>query len=377
MVSMRYRLASRLLVQRCVAQLRLRSGIHGQLQPFVTPRAAIIQQRSITSSVNRLSPLANGGRSFEEVKEAIAQDIRSMQQPSELFIHMAYCLTLYAAVAIAIDAGLFRSLVALQSPHTAQDLTQGLGLASTDSQDALDREEFVTRVMRGLCGLKLVDEIGQSTYQANELTGVFADPGFTSGWMFMYNNLLGPQSTMTQALSWVKENGFKAPATAADGPFQRARDTVGTPSFIYYNQKDPKSMSQLSAWMQRIQRDRLNWSSWLPADVIFGAGGNAEDGIFMVDIGGGLGHDLNGFATRYPEREMRLVLQDQPSVIAEAKAGKLDPRIELAGHDFFTSQPIKGAKIVSGLWRFNFDMEEADFATLLSVLHAQDHPRLA
>lgn len=54
-----------------------------------------------------------------------------------------------------------------------------------------------------------------------------------------------------------------------------------------------------------------------------------------------------GLAGRYPDRKVRLVVEDLPSVIAETKLEDLDSRIELVEHDFFKAQPIKGAKIVS------------------------------
>jgi tRNA1(Val) A37 N6-methylase TrmN6 len=69
----------------------------------------------------------------------------------------------------------------------------------------------------------------------------------------------------------------------------------------------------------------------------------------MVDVGSGLGHDLTAFASRNPDRKMRLVNEDLPEVIAQAKEQKesLDSRIELVEQDFFKSQSVKGAKIVS------------------------------
>ena len=54
-----------------------------------------------------------------------------------------------------------------------------------------------------------------------------------------------------------------------------------------------------------------------------------------------------GLCGRYPDKKVKLIVEDLPSVIAETKEEKLDSRIELVEHDFFTTQPIKAAKIVS------------------------------
>lgn len=42
----------------------------------------------------------------------------------------------------------------------------------------------------------------------------------------------------------------------------------------------------------------------------------------------------------------RLVLQDLPEVVEQARGMFLHPRIELMAHDFFTEQPIQGKLIL-------------------------------
>lgn len=59
-----------------------------------------------------------------------------------------------------------------------------------------------------------------------------------------------------------------------------------------------------------------------------------ENPVFLVDVGGGLGHDLEELKVKH-----RLVLQDQPEVIAQI--GKASDGIELTTHDFFTPQSVK------------------------------------
>jgi hypothetical protein len=63
---------------------------------------------------------------------------------------------------------------------------------------------------------------------------------------------------------------------------------------------------------------------------------------FLVDIGGNIGHDLVQFATNYPAHPGRLILQDLPDVINQIT--DLDLAIDRMKHDFFTEQPVKGAR---------------------------------
>lgn len=60
----------------------------------------------------------------------------------------------------------------------------------------------------------------------------------------------------------------------------------------------------------------------------------------MVDIGGGVGHDLLGVKARHPNLKGRLVLEELPHVIKQVE-DKLEG-ISLVKHDFYTLQPIKG-----------------------------------
>lgn len=65
-----------------------------------------------------------------------------------------------------------------------------------------------------------------------------------------------------------------------------------------------------------------------------------KDDVLIVDVGGNKGHDLEEFASKWPNAPGRLILQDQPHVLQEIQS--LNPAIEPKIHDFFTEQPVKG-----------------------------------
>ena len=72
-----------------------------------------------------------------------------------------------------------------------------------------------------------------------------------------------------------------------------------------------------------------------------------KHGTFLVDVGGGLGHDLEELKIKRPGICGRLVLQDKPEVIAQIS--KISDSIEITAHDFFTPQPVKGM-LHNGFW---------------------------
>jgi len=73
---------------------------------------------------------------------------------------------------------------------------------------------------------------------------------------------------------------------------------------------------------------------------------SAED-VLMVDVGGSSGHDLVSFRSNHPDIPGRLILQDLPEAIEAAQvAGELQAKnIEAIEHDFFTPEPITGARV--------------------------------
>ena len=70
-------------------------------------------------------------------------------------------------------------------------------------------------------------------------------------------------------------------------------------------------------------------------------------GALMIDVAGGLGHDLVSFKQRFPDTVTRtaakLPLQDQKLVIEEVeRKGGLGEEVRCEVYDFFNLQPIQG-----------------------------------
>lgn len=70
-------------------------------------------------------------------------------------------------------------------------------------------------------------------------------------------------------------------------------------------------------------------------------GTNLDNEVFMVDIGGGQGHDLKGLSDKYVDKGLpgRLILQD---LVTDARKDG-NAIFESMVHNFFEPQPVKGA----------------------------------
>ena len=129
-------------------------------------------------------------------------------------------------------------------------------------------------------------------------------------------------------------------------------------------------IARFNLFMEMVRGGRRWWGDWFPVraegllDWDSGGrggvrgGGLSEDDkdggdVLIVDIGGGHGQDLQKFASTFPDARGRLLNQDLPGVLAEIPSGggdrlapgKLDARIECMGYDFFTPQPVTGARV--------------------------------
>lgn len=102
--------------------------------------------------------------------------------------------------------------------------------------------------------------------------------------------------------------------------------------------------------MKAMQANFTHWMEWFPRQALFGDSKRSAE-TFLVDVGGGYGHDISALAATYPDEQVRMVLQDLEGVLQEGANDRkqaektLDSRIELVSHDFFKAQPVKGAEI--------------------------------
>jgi hypothetical protein len=88
-----------------------------------------------------------------------------------------------------------------------------------------------------------------------------------------------------------------------------------------------------------MRHQRLNSSTWMdvyPVDL-----STSSPSDFFVDIGGGVGHMCNALMEKFPNLPGRVVLQDLPETIKSLPGQQsFTPMV----HDYFTEQPVKGAK---------------------------------
>ncbi|KAA8648089.1 uncharacterized protein ATNIH1004_003972 [Aspergillus tanneri] len=132
--------------------------------------------------------------------------------------------------------------------------------------------------------------------------------------------------------------------TAGDyykGPFQLA---LGTDlGYWEYLAAHPGRMSSFNTGMRLGKIGCL--TSAFPFGVALACDPCAENGVAIVDVGGGRGQSLEAIRKDWPEIKGRFVLQDLPDVIQDTKTKGIPAGIEPMPSSFFNEQPVKGARI--------------------------------
>lgn len=99
-------------------------------------------------------------------------------------------------------------------------------------------------------------------------------------------------------------------------------------------------LDNFQAFMSSYRTDRAEFLDIFPAEERL-IPGSDENGVLLVDVGGGRGHDIEKFVAKFPQTKGRNILQDQPDVIKDAPASDA---FEATAHDFLTPQPVKGKR---------------------------------
>lgn len=175
----------------------------------------------------------------------------------------------------------------------------------------------------------------------------------------------------------LKKTNYVNPSNGVKSAFQ---DGFRTSShFFEYLKENPSHAEQFNNHMTAYHQGRPSWmdEGFFPVQSLTeGLNVSAED-VLLVDVGGGVGHDLTEFRRKWPNIPGRLVLQDLPEVIDQAKAQNQATAsfIEPVAHDFFSEQPVKGTYLPSFIFSYVLCNKLTSFR-LPSILHALRPPRL-
>ncbi|OQE46935.1 hypothetical protein PENCOP_c001G00407 [Penicillium coprophilum] len=261
--------------------------------------------------------------------EAARSLVYALETPREAMIR--YCwsqATLYAALETGVDLDVFAILSKDEKPKSAAELAKATGADPV----------LLARILKHLCAMGVILETGPNEYRRTGISISLSLQRYNDAYPCMTNCITSGVLALPAQL---KKDGYSNPSNGKECAFQRGFRT--DLHFFEFMKENPEAASQFNNHMSVYHQGRPSWMDVGFYDVPSLFSNVTQDDVLLVDVGGSMGHDLSEFRRKWSDAPGRLVLQDLPEVIAQAKTGQLHS-IETMEHDFFTEQPIKGAR---------------------------------
>jgi demethylsterigmatocystin 6-O-methyltransferase len=194
--------------------------------------------------------------------------------------------------------------------------------------------KMLSHIIRAMAAFGFIKEAGVNVYKANNMTHIIASEHFSGAMEHMYH-FHGPVSHAFP--EWLMEHNYQDIASNDDLAFHHAKKTPLAP--FEWLKEQPGQMKSLSHAMA-MHRDGF-WGDSYPILDAISTFASTPDSTLLVDVGGGFGQQAVAFKNKMPGPHGKIVVQDIPETLENAP--KIEG-IEFSAHDFFTVQPIVGAK---------------------------------
>ncbi|KAF2828188.1 S-adenosyl-L-methionine-dependent methyltransferase [Ophiobolus disseminans] len=228
-----------------------------------------------------------------------------------------------AALTAAFELGLLEKL--REEPQTSTQLAEG-----TEADPLL-----VARILKHLAAYSLVKEAGKDQYAATSFSHAVSDPAIKGGLIYSFDGMIPAFQGLAGYLAKTK---YQVPRDMSNGPVQHALQT--DKPFFTILQENARLGSAFNDFMTGYGKARPSWVDYYPVEERIITGSSSETPL-LVDVGGGLGRDVLALYTKHPQVQGSLILQETPSVIAQAQSSTppLPSAITPMPHDFFNAQP--------------------------------------
>ncbi|KAI1111585.1 S-adenosyl-L-methionine-dependent methyltransferase [Nemania sp. NC0429] len=306
--------------------------------------ASAVAPTDIDAVPKLLSDLAAAGRALTEAnysvvarRELLAKTrelTRALETPREMMVQHNWVQPYnLMAIRFGVYSGLWTTMASNGDRYqTVAELATQLGI----------QEELLRRMMRHIAASGYINMTAPDEYTPNKfsksLSRVVMDSGYSWGPPILIPAFL-------HAEEWFKTNGYICPTNNLNTPYQIAHKT--DLQWFSHLQTDSFWAQEFNDHMHGYMLGRPQWmdEGFYPIKerVFDGFNATDKDGVLLVDIAGGIGHYTEELLSKFPNAPGRLILQDVPAVLGNVR--QLHPRIEKMEYDFFTEQPVKGARV--------------------------------
>jgi hypothetical protein len=288
-------------------------------------------QASLNASIDEYTSLASSPSTSPYItatsKQYIfrqAEKIASItSNPITTNIQQGFAPILNSALRTGIDLNLFEIITS--RPTTLSELAE-----ETHADPVL-----ILRLLRVLSTHSYFKEIAHGCYQSTPLSESMRFPPIRD-WIKTTLDTILPISYQLPA--YLSSINYRNPGSDDQSP-SPAKFTLGEEFFDYLH----KHPTMLTAFNSSMKIQDMAPPPSIPVFPFPERIGNLPDkAVLLVDVGGGHGGYLESWRKAYPDLQGRVILQDLPQVVREINPSKVS--FEIMPHDFFTPQPVHGAR---------------------------------
>jgi demethylsterigmatocystin 6-O-methyltransferase len=253
-------------------------------------------------------------------------------------------------VRIALDLNLFQII---QKSTSLDEIVQ-----KTDADPMI-----LQRILRAVCSIGYLKQTDVKQWEPTPITHALNVPGLHD-WMIAH---FDERMVITGKFpAWLKARGHKTTGANDDN----VATEVLKDSIWEWLEKHPEDSAIFDSAMSVQERFPKEMIPPYPFSGDIGEVRADPGAVAFVDIGGGFGQAIKRLRGEYPGLKGRFILQDLPKSIekidaVQAKEGGFEPTV----HDFFTPQPIKGAKYYH-LRRVMHDWNDEPCLNILKATHS-------
>ncbi|TAQ84328.1 hypothetical protein B7494_g7334 [Chlorociboria aeruginascens] len=235
------------------------------------------------------------------------------------------------ALRLAIDMGLFDAAAHIST--AGDEITiEKLVLNMNTKPDSL----LIIRVMRFLVGMGLFLELGPGIFKSTSVAAAYVTQSPLAQAIV---HMTFQNEVIASLPSYFAASGYQTPGDAYDGPFQAFYHTkLHCFDWIATNPKQQHAFNVVMGISRSGHGQK--WFEYFPVSSKLQV--KSPSDTLLVDIGGGIGHDLIAFQKYHPGVRGKLVVQEIPVVVDSIT--DLPTDISAMKHNFFSCQPIKEAK---------------------------------
>jgi hypothetical protein len=228
-------------------------------------------------------------------------------------------------VRIALELKLFEIV---SKPTSLDELVQ-----KTDADPVI-----LQRILRAVCSIGYLKQTAVTQWEPSPLTQALNVPALRDWMKAHFDHRMVVTGRFPE---WLKKRGHKAIGSFEDNVWT---DVMGETIWEYYD-KHPEDSAIFDSAMSIQENFPKAMLPPYPFSEDVSEVRTDPDAVTLVDIGGGFGQALKKIQGEYPGLKGRFVVQDLPKTISQIDAAQAKKDgFQPMAHDFFTPQPIKGAK---------------------------------